>query len=91
MEYSKVNWVDAKIRLPTVEEYGPYPSVLVALACKNHEADWGFQYRFADLRFFGGDVTRPYWAGNKSEGCKPIENDAWYVAYWAPMFQSPLN
>lgn len=85
---TKVEWIATKERMPTREEFGAYPCVLVALACKG-QPDWGHQTRTAELRFFGGDVARPYWAGHKGENCKPIENDSWFVEYWAAPLQLP--
>lgn len=90
MRITKVEWIDVKKEMPTTEEFGPYPCVLVAMACKGNP-DWGHQVRWAELRFFGGDKTRPYWAGNKGEGCKPLENDSWFVEFWAPPFKHPLK
>jgi hypothetical protein len=89
MRTTPVEWIDATKELPSVDEFGPYPTTLVALACKDHP-ELGFRVRTAHLRFFGKDKSRPYWAGDKSEGnCAPLENDAWYVALWAPGIAQP--
>jgi hypothetical protein len=89
MRKTEVTWIDPKVELPTTEEFGAYPCVMVALTVRGNENIWGFQIRSAELRFFGGDKSRPYWAGSKSENHRPIENDAWYVAYWTPMISQP--
>lgn len=73
-------WVPVAEGLPTTEEFGPYPHVIVALACKGHP-EWGCGMRFAQLRFFGGDKTRPYWCSD-TKSPDPIENDAWHVVAW---------
>lgn len=88
MRTNKVVWIDVASELPTKEEFGAYPNVYVALACKGHP-DWGYQIRQAELRFFGGDVSRYYWCGSKVEGIAPIENDSWSVKFWTPLLNQP--
>lgn len=88
MRYTHVDWIDAEKEMPSTEEFGPYPCVHVALACKGHP-EFGYQIRMAELRFFGGDKRRPYWSSFKGEGHSPIENTAWFVKYWAPPFKQP--
>jgi len=88
MRTTPVEWIDAKKELPSTDEFGPYPNAIVAMACKGNP-EWGFNIRQAHLRFFGGDTSRPYWAGNKDEGYRPIENDSWYVAFWAAPLTQP--
>lgn len=90
MRQTNVNWIKASEELPTIEEFGPYPHVMVAIGIKGRP-EQGHSIRFADLRFFGGDKNRPYWAGGKSEDVRPIENDVWFVEYWAPCPAQPTN
>jgi len=88
MRTTPVEWINATKELPTTEEFGPYPNAIVALACRNNPSA-GFSVRTAHLRFFGGDKYRPYWASDKGEDYRPIENDAWYVAFWAAPLTAP--
>lgn len=79
----------AKDGYPSIEEYGPYPTVMVALACKG-QPDWPYRIQYGVLWFFGGDKSRPYWTGpEKTSG--PIENPAWHVTHWAPALEPPLG
>ena len=88
MRQTEVQWIDVNTEMPTTEEFGPYPTVLVAMECVGLP-EWGFSTRWAELRFFGKDKARPYWAALKKEDNRPIENDSWRVAYWAPPFKTP--
>lgn len=84
---TNVGWKAIVDGYPSTEDFGPYPTVLVALECKDQK-QWGHRIQFAELRFFGGDKARPYWAGiSKSDG--PIENSSWYVTHWAPFPAGP--
>lgn len=79
----------AKDGYPSTDEYGPYPCVMVAMACEGHP-DWSYSVRPAELRFFGRDKKRPFWTSPfKKDGYVPIENDAWYVTHWAPYMAPP--
>lgn len=85
-----VNWIKASDRLPTKREFGPYPYVLVALACRGNP-EWGHKTQPAELRFFGGDPSRHYWVETKNGNPVPIENEAWFVEYWAYPLQQPTS
>ena len=90
MEYptNKVAWKEiAKDGLPSREEFGPCPNVLVAMACAG-QAGYGHPVRHAELRFFGKDPARPYWCCGTKE-VKPIENSSWHVTHWAARVAPP--
>lgn len=92
MNYPKspINWRNiATSGYPNRDEYGPYPTVLIALACKD-KPDWGHRVQVGVLWFFGGDPGRPYWTGgSKTDG--PVENSSWHVTHWAPYPEIPTN
>lgn len=77
-------WTLVTDRLPSKEEFGPYPTVEVVTQC-NHEPSsepWQGQ-QFAELRFLGGDPTRPIWCSVEKLHL-PIENSSWFVTHWRP-------
>ena len=86
MRTTKLQWVHISSELPSSKEFGPYPTVVAALSCSG-EPKFGFRVRDAQLRFFGGDKNRHYWVDPVT--IKPIENDSWFVEYWAPPFEPP--
>ena len=89
MEYpcTHIKWKSiAKDGYPTREKFGPYPTVMVALACKG-KPEYGYRKQIAELRFFGGDETRPYWCEN---GRAVIENSSWHVTHWVPALSDPI-
>jgi len=89
LNYTPAKWRSVKRDgYPSTDDFGPYPKVFVSMVCRGHE-DWNPTVRVAELRFFGGDKNRPFWAGLKNENCAPIENDSWYVTHWAPCLRAP--
>lgn len=84
-------WILASSRLPSTEVYGPYPTVDVIMQCNSARYPDGtvpFQRRVVDaeLRFIGGNKSRPYWVDSKQV---PLENDSWFVTHWAPRPDCP--
>lgn len=55
-----LNWIPVTERLPTKEEYGAYPHVLVTVEYAKHP-EYGQGIQIAELRFIGGNLDRPYW------------------------------
>lgn len=82
-------WIKASERLPSKEQFGPYPTVWVAMACATAR-DLGYRVRVAELRYFGQDPLRPYWCSTqKRDDLAAIENDCWFVEYWQPLPSPP--
>jgi hypothetical protein len=82
-------WIRVTDRLPSHEEFGPYPTVDVIQQCAQdgHEVAAGrrpLQRRLghAQLRYLGGDRNRPIWTDEKATH---IENGAWFVTHWRPL------
>lgn len=90
MKTTKVNWVSVnKQGYPSKEEYGHYPTVLVSMKMVSETTRVPFWRRLekAELRYFGGDPSRPYWCNPNNQ--QPIENTAWVVTHWVPWLRDP--
>lgn len=83
-----VPWYDADEVLPSKEEYGPYPRVIVALYYVDHP-DWGCGQQVAELRYLGKNKNRPVWL-SADKNLTPIENEARCVRFWTPMLTPPI-
>lgn len=84
-------WIKVTDRLPSKEEFGPYPQVQVILQC-NYESSvprkpWQ-SLQNAELRFLGKDPNRPIWCSIDKPHAH-IENDAWFVTHWAKLAEFP--
>lgn len=79
-------WIDADKELPTYEEHGYYPRVIVALQLVDHP-EYGFGQQWAELRYLGKNKNRPVWL--EPGTLKPIETEARAVRYWANPLADP--
>lgn len=80
-------WFDSDKVLPSQEEHGPYPRVIVALQYVDHP-DLGFSQQMAELRYLGKNKSRPVWLDIKTRA--PIETEVLCVRYWAnPLVDPP--
>lgn len=82
-----VVWFDADEVLPSKEEHGPYPRVIVATVYVDHP-EWGCGQQMAELRYLGKNMNRPVWLEPKT--LKPIENEAICVRYWTLPLTPPI-
>lgn len=78
-------WFDASI-LPDTKLYGPYPRVVVATQWVRNP-EFGYGQRVAELRFLGGNPSRPWWV--EPGTLKPIESEVLVVRYWTSMLKDP--
>lgn len=77
-------WILVTDRLPSMDEFGPYPLVEVVVQCDVDVGHTPIQsQQFAELRFLGGNPARPIWV-NPAKPHEPIENSAWFVTHWRP-------
>lgn len=81
-----MRWITAEKAIKkAIHDNIPYLRGLVALRNTKGPPFSYWQYHKGELRFFGGDRTRPYWVSMR--GQVPLENDAWYVAYYMEIKQ----
>lgn len=82
-----VVWFDADVELPSKEEYGPYPRVIVATQYVGHP-EWGCGQQVAELRYIGKNKNRPIWL-KPDKTLVPIETEAVAVRYWTKLLTPP--
>ena len=84
-------WVLASERLPTKEEFGPYPTVDVILQCnqENGRKPWQRRVGHAVIRWIADG--RHYWQEEKDEGTRNtvLENSSWFVSHWRKIEDYP--